>query len=661
MTITRQLRITYSGEQADLEVVLPNGATIATLIDLLGATTTDLMVSGRLTQPWMSLEEAGVWDGVTIDLDQIPGADIASSTAVVSLDQIAGSGPRVSIPLAAGTHEFDANSGPYLAGSEFALTVTPDGHVTVFPRRGPLVIDNALIDVPTALGDQVLTIGGSRFSVGAPPREVDLPVDVTPAERSKRVPPGRERTVTPGVLPTATKSDARVSWLAFVPVCVIFGLLGAIAHPLFFIGAGVALVASFGLLLNERRRRLSDAETLRSQQSSVVTNFRHDVVRQRRDASAALRRHDPSIPDLVRDARTGASGFWQRQLTDADFGEIVVGYGELPWKVSVDSAFAPDPALQGIVDRNDRLTSVPIHIDLTDGPLGLVGPRERTLPAARAIVATACSQWDTDALRVAVACEDTSLDSWQWLKWAPHFDRDRRVATSIDAVDRMVSSWRTPGHSWLQLVIADQPKWAEPDVSLLYTVAGEPGRQSLLCLADTASELPDCAAVVTFHSDGTVEVARRNAEPVDFVGPRFATASAAESIVRGAAWRQRSNRGADESGAHGVRPFQLQDASAEELDEAGLRPPPVPEGPNEPSESTQSASAPAEVIPSTVIRAAATNSGHDGAALTPPNVPDPDQIVAVTDLRDDVIDLTDSPVSDEASDAPGTRWTRRHR
>jgi len=70
MSYTRRLRIEFSGEQTDLEVVLPDDATVATLADLLGASTEDLMVDGRVVPPWSTLADADVRDGAVIDLDQ---------------------------------------------------------------------------------------------------------------------------------------------------------------------------------------------------------------------------------------------------------------------------------------------------------------------------------------------------------------------------------------------------------------------------------------------------------------------------------------------------------------------------------------------------------------------------------------------------------------
>ena len=70
-----------------------------------------------------------------------------------------------------------------------------------------------------------------------------------------------------------------------------------------------------------------------------------------------------------------------------------------------------------------------------------------------------------------------------------------------------------------------------------------------------------------------------------------------------------------------------------------------------------------EPVKPTVIRAAATDAALDGAALTPPSVPEPADPLTPDDGDDEVIDLREptTPATDSASDEPGTRWTRSRR
>ena len=651
MSYTRRLRIEFSGEQTDLEVVLPDDATVATLADLLGASTEDLMVDGRVVPPWSTLADADVRDGAVIDLDQTPPVGRPAVAPVVALEKVAGCHGPVSRPLTPGTHEVPADAD---GSSAFALLVGDGGAVTVLPRSGPVVIDNVRITEPTPLGPEVLIVGGARYKVG-PLQADDGGVDTTARPiRRHRGPVDTRRRVAPAVLPRLDGPTASNGWLWPVPVVVLLGVLGIVSHPLFFVGAALALALSFGLLLRARQSSVAARSAVRAETVATIENFSRHVARERRSVAEALRGEHPSTADLVRRA-AARQGFRLRHEDEHDFGRVAIGYGDLPWSIEVESDFVLDPAIQTVVDRNDVLASVPIHIDLTAGPIGIVGPRAQRLAIARTIAVEVCSRWSAADVRFAIATEATDLDDWGWGKWAPHLDETRHVATSLAAADRMVSSWRTPGHDWLQLVFVDQPKWMADEGSLLQVITGEPERQCLVVLADTIDELPWCDTLVELEADGTIGVRGPDADPARFVSPRHTPVSAADVILRAAAAGQPDPASSpDPDGPHGVRPFQLEADARPEAPAVTLAPPPVP----------PPAAPAADPVKPTVIRAAATDDAMDGAALTPPSVPDPPaDSVSPDDAEDDVIDLREPmpPSADSASDEPGTRWTRSRR
>ncbi len=632
MAITLRLRIEFSGERSDLEAVLPNDATVATLIDLLDAPGDDLMVDGRIVPSWQTLVQAEIWDGAVIDLDRSEASTAGATPPVVSLDKLAGHGGPVTEPLAPGTHEFAADA---VGSSAFALLVGDRGAVTVLPRGGPIVVDNVLIDGPTAIGHEVFIVGGARYRVSAPPAEGDASTSIAPLPRH-RAPIATGRRIAPVALPRMDDRAPQRVWLGLVPVCVILGVLGAVVAPTFFLAAGVALVAAFVLLLRERNRHIVQGAAMRAEAATTIENFSRKVARERRTVAGDLRNEHPALPDLVRRAKARQT-FGLRHADEHDFGRVAVGYGDRPWKIGVESDFVLESQLQAVVDANDVLASVPVTIDLTAGPVGIAGPRNRRLALARAIAAEVCSRWSAEDVRFAIAAEETDLVDWDWAKWAPHYAADGHLATSIEATDRMISSWRTPGHDWLQLVFVDQPKWIEHEGSLLQVIAREPGRQCPIVLAETIDELPTCSTTIELMADGTMTVHAESADAYRFVSPRHAPTAAVDVIVRAAAAGTNDGRPTDrDEQAHGVRPFQLESAMTEEAMVRPLDPPPVP------------------TARPTVIRAPATGSIDDGSALTPPSVPEPDE--PVIDLRDDAPSKTDS-----ASDDSGTRWTRVRR
>ncbi len=592
MTEVRRIRVRDGNERNDLEVRLPPSATVEVLADELGATGKALSVDGRTLASWHSLDQAGVFDGVLLEIEDPQRVDKAERPVVV-IDQLAGLPGGVSRLLPSGRLDFSSSPA---SDDSFYLDISESGDVTVHPGVSPVVIDNVRIAHPTPLTDGILNVGASRYAVGQlPPSGIpsDLPIS---RKRARSAPESTARSVSPPVLPRFESAQFSAVWILPIPIVLLLGGLGMGVDRGFFALMAAVLVAVSALALAQWMTIRTEMRSQRELTRRVVGRFEADVVAMRRSVERDLRRANPAIPELARAARGEDAGSWDRRRGDPDFAHVAVGYGELAWSVPVESDVELSPLLQQVVENNSLLTGVPIIADLTKGSVGIVGPRDMVLPCARALTVTLATQSPASDVRFSLVADKTRLADWDWLKWLPQLHLTHPIALSSEETDQMVSSWRTPGSRWLQVGIVDLPKWATGQISLLNSVANEPGDQALIIMADEVADLPECETVVVIDADGMSTVTTGGATH-RFVSPAAAAEVPTDTIARGAASLHRTF-GEDRVGASAPR-IRAFDIECRRLDAANaLIPPPIPPMPpvSEKADDRVDIAAPQDVI-----------------------------------------------------------------
>ena len=535
-----KLRIRTLDRHDDLEVPLPPGATIGQLAAAIDLDEDLITVDGENVPANRSFRSTGARPGSTIGLTREGDAGIEDGVSVadtpaplVALDQIAGLAGVGSTTLAQGRYDFTPASGSpttdyRVSDISFSVNVGAQGKATIVPRGRPVVVDDVLILEPHVLDDDVLHVGSARFQM----RDLARDDAVETRTESPRLTVSSERRVHPPALRNRKSKPLSNMWLALAPLAVVFGVLGLLVHNVFFVACIPLLsMTAWHIVTHLRGERVAN-ELEHDEIERLVTKFEEDVRAERKSLAAALRSAQPSIPAILAAAEgtdPEDSGIWNRHVGDHDFGLVSTGLGDLSWKVGTESVEL-HPLLQAVVRRNTVLPSVPIVLDVADGTIGIAGDRSSALSCARALLTSLVTQSSPESLRLALVAENGKLPDWDWTKWLPHFDAASSLATTPTETDRLVSSWRTPGHEWLQVVIVDQPDWARDDHTLLCTVAREPGKQVIIVLGDQLHDLPECAATIELSSDGTASVVVGPTQH-RFVTPIGASPEVTERIV----------------------------------------------------------------------------------------------------------------------------------
>lgn len=560
-----RIRVRTAELNDDVFVNLPVGATVSELADALDLSPDEITIDGEVASAHRSLTSTGARNGSTVaqlvgDDESAPDSGPAPN-GLVTLDQVAGLSGVGSTSLAKGRYDFTPASGSpttdyRVSDINFTLDVASSGAVTVVPRGRPIVVDDVLITEPRTLGDDVLNVGSARFmahpdsSLEARVTSGVAPRSIVSTNRMMPTPHRPERVVRP----------LSMTWLALAPLAVVFGVMGLFIHWLFFIAAipilGLAAWYVVSHMRSERRAQLRQhIET-----EGLIRDFEQRVRAERRSLAGSLRAAHPSIPEIHRTVNStdpDNPDVWKAEVGDHDFGLVSLGLGDMSWKIQTE-VVDPLPEVQAIIHRNGVLPSVPIVADVADGTIGIAGDRSSALSCARALIATLAAQSAADSLRIALCAEHDRVADWDWIKWLPQTQVGPNLATTATEADRLVSSWRTPGHEWLQVVVVDQAEWARDEKSLLWTVGREPGKQVLIVLADHLHRLPDCATTVDIAIDGTATV-RVGTTTHRFVTPAGASAAVAEDIACGLArcGRRERDAGLEADGEQTWVPFKL--------------------------------------------------------------------------------------------------------
>ena len=155
------------------------------------------------------------------------------------------------------------------------------------------------------------------------------------------------------------------------------------------------------------------------------------------------RREHPSVAQC-RDAVLRTTDLlWARRPGEPGFGEFQLGIGRRASRtehVIVPGPRGPQRAeLEKLVASYAQVEDVPVVADpANDGAIGLAGPAESVLDAARALVFRAAALHSPAELCVAAIAP---AEEWDWLKWLPHVSSahspltgPRLAATGPDAV-----------------------------------------------------------------------------------------------------------------------------------------------------------------------------------------------------------------------------------
>ncbi|MGL6236516.1 MAG: type VII secretion protein EccCa [Segniliparus sp.] len=296
----------------------------------------------------------------------------------------------------------------------------------------------------------------------APPARSGVIVVEPPPELPRLVPPSLMRRAMPWVIGLLV--------VGMVVAMVATGLRLITPQTLFF--PFVLLLAATGIFRGSNSGTpVAEVDDERADYLRYLSRVRREARAAATAQRAALAWSHPAPGELAE--IVGTRRQWERDLGDADFLAVRVGFGSVPAAATLRVGESGEEAdlepvcqtsLAALLDAHRELSGVPVAIDLAKAKEIVVhGAADEVRAAVAAWVAAATTWHDPAVLAVAAASPELESPAWSWLKWLPHTDIPgkadglgpaRRLAADPAALPGLIAD--ALGHV---LVVVDDPAW----------------------------------------------------------------------------------------------------------------------------------------------------------------------------------------------------------
>jgi len=128
---------------------------------------------------------------------------------------------------------------------------------------------------------------------------------------------------------------------------------------------------------------------------------------------------------------------WERRATDDDFGQVRIALGAQRLAISIlppetrpveDLEPMSAIALRRFIKARQTVPGLPIAMSLRSfSRIVARGPREPVTALARAALCQLATLHSPDDMKIAVVASPSRQGQWDWLKWLPHAQHDRRA------------------------------------------------------------------------------------------------------------------------------------------------------------------------------------------------------------------------------------------
>lgn len=301
----------------------------------------------------------------------------------------------------------------------------------------------------------------------------------------------------------------RFGWAALIVPLVLGLAMAVLVHPrmaMFALFSPVMLLANW---LEDRRRLHLERKTNAATFGEALERFGVGVSELYRRDIDLCRRQAMSPAQLVDRAIAAHVSLWERRPSHADFMQIPVGTGCVPWRPELSGTASPEAT--AILDQYAVLHDVPIVMGLKAGDVaGIAGSRQAVLAGARQIVLQAAFAHGPADLSISVFTERAA--DWDWAKWLPHVMVDgserRRLAgteAEIGEVVRLLPDAAGTGAAALQhLLLVDLPDLVVGERGGIRDAlrAGRERGISGLALAPRPIDLPSVVTTIVAIRDG---------------------------------------------------------------------------------------------------------------------------------------------------------------
>lgn len=395
--------------------------------------------------PRTTVAESGLFSGDTVTLVRSGGAFVEAGRAVATVVITAGPDEGREIPLPRGTAYIGRGRGCEVALADGSVSRR---HAKLILTDVAEVVDLGSANGITAEGQQVTRAqlkSGDVIGIGDTELEVHLlgaattgpapgvgvigtdggVVSYSRSPRLAPIYPGKPYVVPE--LPERPRPQPFPMVSLLIPVLMALVLFAATRNVLSLLFLAMMPMMIAGQTFESRRQAKKHYEQsmvdFREDLELLVTEIHAEHDRER---AGRLHEHPSGMEALM--AMDGRDDLlWTRRPGDPGFLELRFGIGTRPSRCTVEIPKVGRSKAEAWLEVSERLTGVemidgvPVVTEpLTTGAVGVCGPRETAVSAARSLVIQATGLHSPAELIVVAFASTRTAPDWDFLKWLPH-------------------------------------------------------------------------------------------------------------------------------------------------------------------------------------------------------------------------------------------------
>ncbi|MBX6751013.1 MAG: FHA domain-containing protein, partial [Micromonosporaceae bacterium] len=393
--------------------------------------------TGVALDPSVRVADSGLRSGMTVALTWAPEAYTAELRDTVAVVTVLGRGGR-ELPVRSMSAVIGRDpecavvlGDPLVSRRHARLTIGALPEIVDLGSANGIEVNGAPVTRAVLRPDDVVQLGETRFTVrmlssAAASLSADGAVDGH--IRSPRLDPRYPGETFEAPEPPKPTDPPRFPVIAAITPLIMGGVLYLVTRSLYsllFVLFSPLMVVGYAV-----EGRLAGKAAFKK----AVKRFEQDLdelsalaERAAAEEVAARGREYPSLSECIDAVRRRTPLLWTRRPDDPGFCELRLGLGRQPSRSEITISSRRDvprdlaAKVTAVRDRFKYVDNVPVLAQpLEHGAIGVAGPRELVLGAARSLVAQAVALHSpAELVLVAVAADQRARD-WQWLAWLPH-------------------------------------------------------------------------------------------------------------------------------------------------------------------------------------------------------------------------------------------------
>ncbi|RKQ33908.1 type VII secretion protein EssC [Oceanobacillus halophilus] len=245
-----------------------------------------------------------------------------------------------------------------------------------------------------------------------------------------------------------TEDYGRSLWLIIAPPLMMLIVMGVVAlvrpRGIFILISvamfGTTLVTSTFQYFKEKKMQRKRKEKRKRLYTRYLETKREELQELSEKQREILYYHFPSFERMKYLTGEISERIWERNRMSNDFLHFRVGRATVPssYEVSVQRRDMSNQEMDDLLEKSQELVAhykqvqnVPLIIDLSEGPMGMVGKESVVKKEMQQVVGQLSFFQSYHDIRFVAIFDEAEYSSWEWMKWLPQFQLPHLYARGL--------------------------------------------------------------------------------------------------------------------------------------------------------------------------------------------------------------------------------------